>query len=265
MDKKLIFDLVTKAASLSPAKRRKVGAIVMHDNTHEVLAEGCNHNFGKPCEDEQGNTYPEVVHAEIAAAERAAAKLVVPGGKPDWSNYTLYVTHQPCVDCEAELKAAGLKYEVVQEFLKFDGEKLRYDLIPTSTTKCLCFNLKPSSGDDLYQSLRHFELYRELYTIDKSAALDNLHEAFSSISLFVQGCSESIPTKSLEGIATILTFGARKYKPNNWRNCTELERYDAAFMRHYFAYAKGEDNDSDSGYPHLWHALTNLAFLLELR
>lgn len=265
MDKKCIFDLATKAASLSPAKRRKVGAIVMHDNTHEVIAEGCNHNNGKPCEDEQGNTYPEVVHAEIDAAQRAASKLVAPGKKPDWSDYTLYVTHQPCVDCEAELKAAGLKYEVVQEFLKFDGEKLRYDLIPTSTTKCLCFNPKLSSGDDLYQSLRHFELYRELYTIDKAAALDNLCEAFSSLSLFVQGGSASIPAVSLEGIATILTFGARKYKPNNWRNCTELERYDAAFMRHYFAFIAGEELDADSGYPHLWHALTNLAFLLELR
>lgn len=265
MDKKLAFDLATKAASHSPAKRRKVGAIIVSDITGQVLCSGWNHNNGKPCEDEQGNTYPEVVHAEIDAAERAAAKLVVPGGKPDWSDYTLYVTHQPCVDCEAELKAAGLKYEVVQEFLKFDGEKLRYDLIPTSTTKCLCFNPKPSSGDDLYQSLRHFELYRELYTTDKAAALDNLCEAFSSLSLFVQGGSASIPAVSLEGIATILTFGARKYKPNNWRNCTELERYDAAFMRHYFAYVKGEKNDSDSGYPHLWHALTNLAFLLELR
>lgn len=263
MDKKAIFDLATKAASLSPAKRRKVGAIVMHDNTHEVIAEGCNHNFGRPCEDEQGNTYPEVVHAEIAAAERAASKLVAPGGKPDWSDYTLYVTHQPCVDCEVELNAAGLKYEVVQEFLKFDGEKLRYDLLPTSATKLLCFKTYVKLDDALYYCFKKFESYREL--TDNRAKLEQLEEALIALAMHINGKPQGIPVKALEAIATVLTFGARKYKPNNWRNCQELERYEAAFMRHYFAFIGGEELDKDSGYNHLWHALTNLVFLLELR
>jgi len=259
MDKRAIFEAVTAAAALSTAKRRKVGAIIVDDLHKVIVTRGYNHNNGKPCEDEHGNTLDSVVHAEVCAVDNLGQRGL------DLSQCTLYVSHQPCVDCETYLKHKGLKYEVVSEFLKFDGDKLRYDLVPTSTTNCLCFNSVPYHSCALDRTLVFFEQYRELYTKNKQEAIDKLSYAFISLATYVEGSSPAIPTKALAGIATILTFGARKYKPNNWRNCTELERYDAAFLRHYFAFIAGEELDADSGHPHLWHALTNLAFLLELR
>ena len=73
-----------------------------------------------------------------------------------------------------------------------------------------------------------------------------------------------IPPSSTKALAEVLTFGASKYKPNNWRNCKDLARYEGALLRHIQAYREGETYDKDSGMPHLWHAMTNLAFLIEL-
>ena len=75
---------------------------------------------------------------------------------------------------------------------------------------------------------------------------------------------ELIPPSALKGIAEVLTHGAEKYTPNNWRNVTDLTRYEGAMMRHFEAYRSGELLDKDSGLPHLAHCMTNLVFLLEL-
>lgn len=196
MNKAEIFKLVTATAAKSPAARRKVGAVLMWGDT--VVCTGFNHNpLSDKCEDEQGNTLSSVRHAEEACILNYSTRVL----RPDLAECIMYVSHQPCVDCETKLAAAGVKYEVVEEFLKFDAEKLRYDLIPPSATKAL---------------------------------------------------------------AEVLTFGARKYKPNNWKNCQDPERYLAALIRHIEAYRSGEELDADSGLPHLAHAMTNLAFLLEL-
>jgi hypothetical protein len=72
-----------------------------------------------------------------------------------------------------------------------------------------------------------------------------------------------IDTKTLEALATVLTYGAKKYAPNNWMLVEPFnERYYDALMRHLLAWKKGEMNDEESGLPHLWHAITNLHFLI---
>jgi hypothetical protein len=71
------------------------------------------------------------------------------------------------------------------------------------------------------------------------------------------------PAIAIEGLAAVLTYGAKKYKPNNWRS-VDPQRYVGAFERHWQAYNRGELIDSESGLPHLAHCMTNLAFLLEL-
>lgn len=71
-----------------------------------------------------------------------------------------------------------------------------------------------------------------------------------------------IPNEVLEQLAIILTHGAKKYKPNNWKFVEPKDRYYAAMMRHIEAYRKGYRKDSDSGEHHLSHALTCLMFLL---
>ena len=67
-----------------------------------------------------------------------------------------------------------------------------------------------------------------------------------------------------EGIAKILTFGAKKYAVDNWKlgdTPEDRQRYIGALRRHINAYRKGEIIDPDSGESHLYHAACNLMFL----
>ena len=64
-------------------------------------------------------------------------------------------------------------------------------------------------------------------------------------------------------IGKVLTYGAAKYSPNNWRKGITWGRLIGAVLRHVFAWMRGEDNDPESGLPHLSHALTTLMMLVE--
>lgn len=71
-----------------------------------------------------------------------------------------------------------------------------------------------------------------------------------------------IPAEVLEALAKVLTEGAKAYGDNNWQEGIGFRRVYAATQRHLTAYRKGEYIDHDSGLPHLWHAFTELAFLI---
>jgi hypothetical protein len=74
-----------------------------------------------------------------------------------------------------------------------------------------------------------------------------------------------LPIPSIESIVDVLSFGAKKYSPGGWRTVDEWRpRYYAAALRHMFAWWRGEKTDSESGLPHLSHALCCLVFLWEL-
>lgn len=74
-----------------------------------------------------------------------------------------------------------------------------------------------------------------------------------------------LPFETVETIAEILTFGATKYGADNWQKVPDAkQRYQAAFMRHYVAYLKGEKKDAESGINPLFHAFCNLMFLVWL-
>lgn len=73
-----------------------------------------------------------------------------------------------------------------------------------------------------------------------------------------------VPPEIFEAIAYIRMYGNEKYHdPDNWKT-VEIERYYSAAMRHLLAWRRGELIDMESGYPHLWHASCNLAFMCEL-
>lgn len=64
-------------------------------------------------------------------------------------------------------------------------------------------------------------------------------------------------------VTAIREYGTAKYRdPDNWRK-VEPQRYRDAMYRHWLAYVGGEDEDPESGLPHLWHCACNLAFLIE--
>lgn len=73
---------------------------------------------------------------------------------------------------------------------------------------------------------------------------------------------ELIPPELLEGIAWVLTHGAKKYGDRNWELGIKYSRIFGALMRHMWAWWGGEDLDKESGKSHLWHAGCELAFLI---
>lgn len=74
-----------------------------------------------------------------------------------------------------------------------------------------------------------------------------------------------LPWKGAEEVVGVLTFGAKKYGPDNWRSVEGSRwRYFAAAMRHLVAWWSGESTDPESGFKHLAHAICCLLFLLEV-
>lgn len=73
-----------------------------------------------------------------------------------------------------------------------------------------------------------------------------------------------IPIFAERSVAAVLTYGAKKYAPDNWRHVPDARaRYHSAARRHLSAWASGEKFDHESGLPHLSHAACCLLFLLE--
>ena len=72
-----------------------------------------------------------------------------------------------------------------------------------------------------------------------------------------------MPMRALGVVADVLTDGARRYAPDNWKHVPDGEnRYYAAAMRHLEDWRCGQRNDPKSGLPHLAHATCCLLFLL---
>lgn len=72
-----------------------------------------------------------------------------------------------------------------------------------------------------------------------------------------------LPPSAIKALASVLTYGAEKYSEETWRN-VEPSRYTAALLRHITAWMGGEERDPESKLPHLYHALANVAFLIDL-
>jgi len=65
-------------------------------------------------------------------------------------------------------------------------------------------------------------------------------------------------------VAKVLTVGAAKYAPDNWKKVPGGRwRYIAAMRRHISAYQRGEINDPDDGLHHMAHAICCAMFLGE--
>ncbi len=72
-----------------------------------------------------------------------------------------------------------------------------------------------------------------------------------------------IPPSTLKALATILTFGAKKYSDRNWEAGIKWGRVFGALMRHLWAWWAREEGDPETGKSHLWHAQCCLSFLIE--
>lgn len=72
------------------------------------------------------------------------------------------------------------------------------------------------------------------------------------------------PLMELE-VSRVLSFGAEKYGPENWRQVPDLRRrYIAAAKRHINALQQGITRDEETGLHHAAHAVCCLMFLGEV-
>lgn len=74
-----------------------------------------------------------------------------------------------------------------------------------------------------------------------------------------------IPVGPLADVARLYNFGAKKYSPNNWRKGYDWHLSYDALQRHATQFWNGEDDDEESGLPHLasvvFHALALMEFM----
>lgn len=71
-----------------------------------------------------------------------------------------------------------------------------------------------------------------------------------------------IPPELTIGVGRVLTFGAKKYAPHNWKKGLKYSNILASLKRHLTALEAGEDFDEESGEPHSAHIATNISFLM---
>lgn len=74
---------------------------------------------------------------------------------------------------------------------------------------------------------------------------------------------ELLPYRELEEVVKVLTFGAKKYAPDNWQKVEDgKNRYFGACLRHLTAWKNGEKIDKESKLSHLGHAICCILFML---
>ena len=73
---------------------------------------------------------------------------------------------------------------------------------------------------------------------------------------------ELLPFEALEEVGKVLTVGAIKYAPDNWRKGMSWRRVLGSALRHLFAWGAGEDKDPETELSHLAHAACCVLFLL---
>jgi hypothetical protein len=74
---------------------------------------------------------------------------------------------------------------------------------------------------------------------------------------------DMVPLHLLEGAASVLGASTQsgKYPKFNWALGGPYSDHYASLLRHLAKWARGEDNDEESGQHHLHHAMCNLLFL----
>ena len=107
-------------AENSYCERRRVGALIVKDKM--IISDGFNGTpagFRNICEDEDGKTYPYVLHAEANAITKVAKSNNSSEGA------TMYVTTSPCIECSKLIIQSGIKRLVYSENYRLnDGIRL---------------------------------------------------------------------------------------------------------------------------------------------
>ena len=102
-------------AENSYCDRRRVGALIVKDKM--IISDGYNgtpSGFENNCEDEDGRTFPYVLHAEANAITKVAKSNNSSEGA------TMYVTASPCIECDKLIIQSGIKRVVYSEAYRLE-------------------------------------------------------------------------------------------------------------------------------------------------
>jgi dCMP deaminase len=113
---KAYLRIATEWGLLSYCKRKQVGAIIVKDRM--IISDGYNgtpSGFENCCEDEDGLTRWDVLHAE------ANAILKVARSTQSCEGATLYITLSPCKECSKLIHQSGIKRVVYHNGYRDDS------------------------------------------------------------------------------------------------------------------------------------------------
>jgi dCMP deaminase len=101
--KELYMDIAERVAKMSRAEKLKVGSILVKDDRIISLSwNGTPSKWDNICEDEFGQTKPEVIHSEMNCI------LKLCRSHDSGNNATMFITHAPCIHCAKAIYGAGV-------------------------------------------------------------------------------------------------------------------------------------------------------------
>lgn len=107
-------------ATNSYCERRQVGALIVKDKM--IISDGYNGTptgFPNVCENENGDTFSYVLHAEANAITKVAKST------NNCDGATIYITASPCIECAKLIIQSGIKRVVYcEEYRNTEGIQL---------------------------------------------------------------------------------------------------------------------------------------------
>ena len=126
---------------LSPAKKRKVGSLIVRAtrNSYTIMSKGFNHSLlDKPCDCTVENktvehiTFDHVTHAEESAIMNYFATI---GNRYQQHSMTMFCSYSPCYNCMRLIVQSKLFHTLIitdKHPVDFDTERLNGNLSPLS-------------------------------------------------------------------------------------------------------------------------------------
>ena len=94
----MYMNLAEQYAQQSPCKKRKVGCVIIKDDT--VIAYGFNHGYDEICTCSLKHKNPDVIHAE---------QMALQGTCDIYKDADIYITYQPCMQCAKLIVSKKIK------------------------------------------------------------------------------------------------------------------------------------------------------------
>ena len=152
------FAYAHKVSQLSTAKKRKVGALILQkddDGNLIYICSGHNHRIGfDNCEDIDGETLPDVIHAE----ENAIMRMLTSSNIQEHINKSkpliMVCTYAPCINCAKLMAQVGIK-----ELYYMQKHETKFDMVPNSPKQFLerlgieIYSIKEFMKNDLLEKL----------------------------------------------------------------------------------------------------------------